>query len=154
MRWAMRSWSRIDRLNRLPGGTWSARRQMDYRPGRACAAHFTVSRRSAPRSGDETASLLRAGERLQRFWLTATRLGLAMQPSLAPICFAQYGRRGIAFTADRQIQLAAAGVAAELSALCPGDPEGLIFMGRIGWPATRRVGARSIRLPVETLMAR
>ncbi|MGB8274979.1 MAG: ThiF family adenylyltransferase, partial [Alphaproteobacteria bacterium] len=99
MRWAMGDWRRMDRLNRLPGGTFAARMQLDYLPGLLCGAHFAIRRNTASNGGRERVpSLLRAGEALQRFWLTATRLGLALQPGMAAVIFGFYGRHAIEFT--------------------------------------------------------
>ena len=50
------------------------------------------------KSGTNPEELLAAGRRLQRFWLTAAKLGLAMQPSLAPLAFASYAVTGTRFT--------------------------------------------------------
>jgi nitroreductase len=153
MRWAMGDWKRMDRLNRALG-TLGARLQMDYLPGLACGAHFTVTRRASPRSDrDEVPSLLHAGEALQRFWLTATRLGLTMQPSLAPLCFASHGRHNVTFTSDAKARAQAAALAADLEKLLVRDPASLLFMGRLGWPRSRRVSPRSIRRPLEELLA-
>src|SRR3546814_14215698 len=46
MRWALKDWSRMARLNRLPAATLAARLQMDYLPGLAPAAHFAIDRKS------------------------------------------------------------------------------------------------------------
>lgn len=153
MRWAMGDWRRMDRLART-AGTLGARLQMDYLPGLACAAHFTVTLRRGPRSDrDQVPSLLRAGEALQRFWLTATRLGLAMQPSLAPLCFAFYGRHKVNFTSDAKAREKAAALAADLEKLLDRDPASVVFLGRLGRPRSRRVSPRSIRRPLEELLA-
>ncbi|MGB8275232.1 MAG: hypothetical protein WCF16_08210, partial [Alphaproteobacteria bacterium] len=95
---------------------------------------------------------LRAGEALQRFWLTATRLGLALQPGMAAVIFGFYGRHAIEFTGAAAIRRKAAALAADLDRLCPGNGERLVFMGRLGQPASRQVGARSVRRPLEELL--
>lgn len=154
MRWAMQDWSRVARLNRFPGATLGARMQMDYLPGLACAAHFVIRRRHS--SGESVADLLRAGEALQRFWLTATRLGLALQPSLAPLCFAYYGRSRTAFTADSRICAGAVALAERLDrTVCEGarsSADDILLLGRIGLPKTRGPGPRSVRRPLEDLV--
>jgi hypothetical protein len=98
--------------------------------------------------------LLKAGQALQRFWLTATELGLALQPSLAPLCFAYLGKRGVAFTADPAIRQQAARLAGEVQELHPGADDRLVFFGRLGQPISRRVTARSVRRPLEELLVR
>jgi len=155
---AMHDWKRMDRMNRAPGGTIMARLQMDYLPGHFCGAYFTVTRKEA--AGDDAAATtpsdkvgayLRAGQAMQRFWLTATKFGLVMQPALAPLCFAHYGRENIDFTADPKIRRKARDLAERVDAL-PGGDIVPWFMGRIGTPRSRRIGPRSMRLPLETLL--
>jgi molybdopterin/thiamine biosynthesis adenylyltransferase/nitroreductase len=152
MRWGLKSWRRTVLMNSLPGGTFMARQQMDYRPGHASAAHFTILGKQAIVDGPDRAErLLKAGQAIQRFWLTATELGLAMQPAMAPVIFGFYGRRDVAFTADPKIRAQARTLAGVLAGTVPGDPERLVFRGRIGTPASRRVGPRSVRKPLEEL---
>lgn len=153
MRWAMRDWSRMHRLNRMPGGTFMARLQMDYLPGRGCAAFFAVRRRQAPAAEDAVPALLRTGEAWQRFWLTATSLGLALQPAMATVIFAHYGRHRIDFTPDARIRGRAAQLAEELDRLGLGGDQ-LLFMGRVGRPRSTATPARSVRLPLEALRLR
>ncbi len=163
-RWAFASWARMRRLNRLPGGTLIARIEMDLLPGLFCAAHFTIARRAAtpPDADDAVPALLRAGQALQRFWLTATRLGLVLQPGLAPLCFAHYGAKGIAFTDAPRIRRQAARLAARVAGLAscgedgragpPEAAEALLFAGRIGNPRAGAASARSRRRPLAELM--
>jgi len=152
MRWAMESWSRMRLLN-AAGGLFSAQVQMDYIPGLSSAAFFTIQMRGAAAAGDERSSqLLRAGMAIQRFWLTATRLGLAMQPTVAPLCFAWYGRSGAAFTGMEEAQRSARRLAGKLQDVTGnGGDEGL-FMGRIGEPQRGHSPARSVRRNIGDLM--
>lgn len=155
MRWAMKDWGRSHMMNRLPGGTFMARQQMDYRPGLACAAHFSILGRQAPAEGSDAGrvpALLKAGQALQRFWLTATESGLVLQPAMAAVIFGFYGRHGTAFTADPGIRARAKALAEALAGTVSGDPETLVFRGRLGLPASRRVGSRSVRKPLEELL--
>ncbi len=153
MRWAMRRWERTRWLNRL-GGTLTAAWQMDYWPALGSAAYFIVCRPpEAAGSAATAAELIDIGRSLQRFWLTATRLGLAVQPTLAMLAFAHYGERGIAFSkapgmADRAERLArswgeAVGVAIEE----------VVFVGRIGEPYPRLPTHRSSRHPLSELVS-
>ena len=151
MRWAMRDWGRMDRMNRI-SGTGAARLQMDYLPGLSSAAYFTMTRKSPADDDDVIPSVIRCGQAVQRFWLTATQLGLAMQPSMATVIFAHYGRHGIDFTADPKIRRRAAELADKLDTLVPGRGDEVFWMGRIGVPASRRIGPRSIRRPLEELL--
>lgn len=153
MRWALQDWPRMARLNRLPAATLAARVQMDYLPGVACGAHFliTAGNLDLDTAGDP-AQLLRFGERLQRFWLTAERLGLVMQPSLAPLCFSYYGRQGAPFTDDEGLRAKAAALNEDLREIAPAGPEHLLFLGRIGTPKSGGAHPRSVRRPLADLI--
>ena len=83
MRWSLGAWSRTARMNKMPAATLMARVQMDYRPGKHCAAHFMLSRPAVPARGtpEGGASLLRAGQAIQRFWLVgilSAMIGIAL----------------------------------------------------------------------------
>lgn len=152
MQWTMRTWQRVAFMNRFLGGTRLPQLEMDILPGTYCAAHFMVFQR--PAAGECAPRLIASGRALQRFWLSATALGLVLQPSLAPLCFAWYAQHGRRFTADvrmdqearavRQALMLAAGARA-------GDGE-LVFMGRIGVPRASAPGPRSVRKPLDQLM--
>ena len=73
MRFAMHSWPRVQFFNRFLAGTWLPRIQMDLLPALACGAHFALLARRPPVTIDDN---IDAGRAMQRFWLTATRLGL------------------------------------------------------------------------------
>jgi sulfur-carrier protein adenylyltransferase/sulfurtransferase len=154
MRWALKDWSRMERLNRLPAATLAARLQMDYLPGLGCAAHFLVAARALDLDAvRDPATLLRLGQPLQRFWLCAERLGLVLQPSLAPLCFAFYGRQNAAFTANVGLRAKAAALNDELRKLAPA-PTSLVFLGRIGRPSRKGTQPRSVRQPLQALLVR
>jgi hypothetical protein len=134
MRWAMRSWPRVQFLNRL-GATMIAALEMDYVPGLLSAGFFTLSSRSqATADVDRVAALLRAGQAIQRFWLTASQLGLVMQPNLAPLCFGTPGGTGPERYDDAD--------------------QRPIFQGRIGSPFPQRITARSTRRQLNELVTR
>jgi hypothetical protein len=157
MRWAMRNRSRVEFLNRYLQGTVLPRVEMDLAPGLQCAAHFTITWKSGPAGAeDRVLALLRAGQDLQRFWLTATQRGLVLQPSLATLCFAHYGRSGTAFTRDEAARRKAERLALRLDRLTqsptPGENEDLVFLGRLGWPKSRRIPSRSVRRPLSDLI--
>ena len=140
MRWAMRSWPRTQLLNRL-GSTTTAALQMDYMPILSSGACFSVQwAQPAPTAEDRTLSLLQAGERLQRFWLTATRLGLVLQPLLAMLIFADYGEKTLAFTSDTQVQRKAVSLASSFRRVFGSRPDNFVFMGRIGEPRSTQPG--------------
>ena len=150
MRWAMRDWRRMALVNRL-GGARSAAVQLDWAPALGCAAFFTVALpESAPR---DTAGLLTAGGSLLRLWLTATRLGLAMQPGLAILAFAHYGEAGAPFTANLTLRREAARCAEQLQALTGEGTEQIVFLARIGEPRGAAPRQRSVRRPLSELLS-
>ena len=146
MRWVMQSWKRVDVMNRFFGGTVTPRIQLDLIPGIASAAYFVVSRPKDPKGAHSPSALLQTGMQLQRFWLTATGLGLSIQPALAPLCFAYYGRIGRTDPKNRLGKLARA------SSKCFSDPDSVVFLGRIGTPQCKLLTARSIRKHLADLL--
>ena len=149
MRWAMVDWRRVAFLNRYLGGTILPRVQLDLMPALACAAHAVVIAPATPRSIDD---FVAAGRAIQRFWLTATKLGLQHQPSYTPLVFAAYARQGRRFSAETRAPEAAKWIKSALDTLV-GDPvaaERVIWMGRLG--AGRPAKARSLRLSLQTLL--
>jgi hypothetical protein len=148
MQWAMASWGRIAFLNRYLAGTLAPRIELDLLPGLACAAHCVLV---AQRGPTKLADYVAAGRGLQRFWLTATSLGLQFQPQYTPLVFARYARQGVRFTTStRAIEQAQAVRAALDRLLGPDVALRAMFMGRIG--AGKPAQARSIRLPLERLV--
>jgi hypothetical protein len=88
---------------------------------------------------------------LQRFWLAAEQLGLGLQPALATLIFAHHGRHGTAFTTEAALRTRAAGLAARFTALL-GDPDAVVFLGRLGHRRPGAPGPRSVRRPLEELL--
>jgi nitroreductase len=148
MRWAMGSWKRISFLNRYLAGTLAPRVELDLVPGVACAAHCVLVAERAPTTLDDYVA---AGRALQRFWLTATSLGLQFQPQYTPLLFARYARQGVRFTTSTPAIEQAQAIRAALDRLLGPDVAlRAVFMGRIG--AGKPAEARSVRLPLERLM--
>jgi len=147
----MRDWGRTQKLNRL-GATVSAALEMDYVPILSCARAFTLRLPVAGEGGHETEELLRAGENIQRFWLTAARLGLALQPALAILIFSHYGQNEIKFTEDADVRAKAARLAKDFRRVFGTGTEDFVFMGRMGEPLSRIGVSRSVRRPVTELM--
>ena len=147
MRWALGSWRRVRRMNRYLGGTLAPRLELDLIPGFRCGAHFAIVSAHEPAGIDDQVA---AGAAVQRFWLTATRVGLQLQPQYTPLVFAAYARRGVAFTADRAAMTRANEVRAALEHLLGAQAAtAAVFLGRIGHgPAAT---ARSLRLPLDRL---
>ena len=148
MRWAMQDWRRADRLNRLTG-TFSAAMEMDYGPILSSAAAFALRFADSGTAGPDR--ILEAGIHIQRFWLTATHLGLALQPALAILIFADYGAKNIPFTTNTALQAKAGRLARMFRERLGADPHAFVFMGRIGEPHWRAWNSRSTRLRIDEL---
>ncbi len=148
MRFAMHSWERVQFFNRFLAGTWSPRLQMDLLPALACGAHFVLVARAPQHGIDDQVS---GGRAMQRFWLTATHLGLSLQPELTPLIFARYARQRRPFSVLVGAQQAAGEVERGLARLAGADvAECGVFMGRIGHGP--EVISRSLRRDLAALM--
>jgi hypothetical protein len=147
MRFALQSWGRVQFFNRFLAGTWMPRLQMDLWPGWACGAHFMLVARQSPRSLDDQ---IAAGRAMQRLWLTATWMGLMMQPELTPLIFGRYAAEGRPFSVDPAARQVAADVGRRLIDVFGLDATSHgVFMGRLGAaPAPR---ARSVRKDLADL---
>lgn len=149
MAWVMRSWNRVAFFNRYLAGTLVPRIELDLVPGLACAAHFLIVARTPPATIDD---FVAAGRAMQRVWLTATSLGLQLQPEMTPLIFAMYVRADRRFSGEAALWQRACELAARFERLAAPDGARAVFMGRIGeGPAPR---ARSLRLPLAQLMVR
>jgi len=148
MRWALKDWRRMRCLNAI-GGRLFAAAQMDYLPGLMSAGYFTLRRKAL--SGEKPARLLEAGRSIQRFWLTATRLGLVVQPAMGTLIFADYGSFAPDFSFDQATRRRAAALAASFAEAL-GNCAPVVFMGRIGTPRAGPRFSRSVRRPIEELV--
>ena len=148
MKWAMQRWERVRFLNRYAAGTWLARIEMDLIPAIRSGAHFVLHADTPPRSSDD---YIAAGRILQRFWLTATRCGLQLQPETTPLIFASYLRDDIRFCEDPAIRRRAQRCHRHLKrVLHPESDESAFFFGRLGFGQAAR--ARSLRRPLDKLL--
>ena len=154
MRWGFKDWRRLAGMNRMPSATLPARLQMDYLPGLGCGAHFSISAPALDLDGpQDPAALLSAGQALQRFWLSAASLGLVMQPSLAPLCFAFYGRHGTAFTGEERYQRQAKRL--KRCADGPSGPSRTPSVSRAYWQVWPRQSRRTLdKAPFAGLVGR
>ena len=147
MAFVMRDWARVRFFNRYLAGTLTPRIQLDVIPSMACAAHFLIIAHDAPRTVD---GYVAAGRAMQRFWLTATREGLQLQPEMSPSIFAGYARQDRPFTASPAIWKRAKALGEQFDRLVAPDAATTVFMGRVGeGPAPR---ARSLRRPLAALL--
>jgi hypothetical protein len=126
--------------------------EMDYIPILSSAAAFTLRFPASGQEGRKIEDLLEAGVRIQRFWLTVARLGLAMQPAMAVLIFADYGQKGLPFTADAAVRAKAKRLAEGFRRVLGAGTEDFVFMGRVGEPLPRISVCRSVRKPVAELM--
>lgn len=150
MRWAMKSWARTRFLSRYLGGTILPRLQLDLLPGLGCAAHVLVAARRPPQGIDD---YLRAGAAVQRFWLTATQLGLQHQPEMTPLIFSAYHRAGMAFTSEVRAIASAASIASSLDKLFGAENvRRAVWIGRVG--DGQLPPSRSLRIPLKSLMSK
>lgn len=147
MAFVMRDFGRVRFFNRYLAGTFAPRLQLDVVPSLACAAHFLIVARTAPRTVDDYVA---AGRAMQRFWLTVTQEGLQLQPEMAPLIFAAYVRQDRPFTATPSIWRRAKAVGARFQRLVATDAERVVFMGRVGEGAAPN--ARSLRRPLADLI--
>jgi len=150
MRWTLAKRARTETANRL-GSPLFAGLQMDFLPGIFSAAYFAFRFSQRQAGQQEGASqLLRAGQAVQRFWLTATSLGLALQPCLATLAFSYYGLTGEPFTVSEPERRKAAKLAHRASRDLS-NLETLFFLGRIGFPKAM-LKSRSLRVPLAQLV--
>lgn len=150
MRQVMKSWGRVQVFNRFLAGTWAPRIELDLIPGLACAAHFVICAKKPATTIDDYVA---AGRATQRFWLTATLLGLQLQPEVTPLVFARYARKRLQFSESPGSLQRAERVAERLANLVGQEnAEHAVFMGRVGDGAAAR--ARSTRRELSDLMHR
>jgi len=148
MRWAMQSWNRILFLNRFFAGTVIPRVMLDLIPGLKCAAHFLIVAEKEP---DTLQDYLDGGRSLQRFWLTATRLGIQFQPEMTPLIFSRFAREERQFTEVLRARKDARGLKQQLEMLVgKTNLQSAVFMGRVGYGSYPV--SRSIRLPWKELI--
>ena len=147
MRWAMQSWKRIAFLNRYFAGTLMPRVLLDLIPALKCAAHFVIVADKEPSSQQD---FIAGGRAMQRFWLTATRLGLQLQPEMTPLIFSRYVKEGRHFSKDAHANRAATRLRDDLESLLGRENlNAAIFMGRVGYGTYPY--SRSVRLPLSEL---
>ncbi len=146
MRWVMGSWARVEFFNSFLGGTLLPRIELDILPALGCAAHFAIVYDVKPQT---IADYVLAGRALQRFWLTATRLDLQLQPEMSPLIFHAYATNSIPVSARKGASAEARRIAAALDSIFSGSASNTVFMGRIG--SGEMPSARSTRLPLDRL---
>ena len=148
MRWALSRWERVKFLNTWLAGTVMPRLELDLLPGLRCAAHFALLA-ERPLTGID--DYVAAGRALQRLWLTATALGLYMQPEMTPVIFSRYVREKRYFTSVDSVTTRARRLAARMENwLGEEGARQTAFMGRLGYGP--KPDSRSLRKPLARLM--
>ena len=148
MQWVMQRWERVEFFNRYLGGTILPRVQLDLLPAIACSAHLLLVAETPPR---ELADYVRAGQAMQRLWLTVTSLGLQLQPEMTPVIFRWYARSGRAISRRPGIDEGARRLAERFEGIACAEPTTpFVFFCRIGGGAAPT--ARSLRKPLDDLM--
>lgn len=147
MRQAMRSWERVQFMNKWLGGTLAPRLLMDLLPALTCAAHIAILARQSPKGIDDQVA---AGRATQRFWLTATRLGLQHQPAMTPLIFSRFIRDQRVFTSDPSCKKVAQQLALDFDERLSGRSASAVWLGRIG--AGSPAQARSVRRSLSELI--
>ena len=147
MQFVLKSWERVEFFNRYLAGTWGPRIQMDFIPSLACGAHIVIKAHRKPQGIDD---FVAAGRAVQRFWLTATHLGLFQQPEMTPLIFGAYVRDGTPFTSVPRLKSEACDLERAARGVIGADIETAVWMGRVGAGATPY--ARSLRRPLQQLM--
>ncbi len=149
MKWVMGNWKRVEFFNKFLAGTLLPRIQLDIIPALACAAHFFIV---ADKKPETLENYVLSGRAVQRFWLTATKLGLQLQPEMSPLIFRNYAVNGVSFSRKAGADSAAKEIAMELDCLAGSTDNGnrAVFMGRIGFG--KKPKARSTRLSLKHLL--
>ena len=148
MEWVMQSWERVAFFNRYLLGTVAPRIQLDLLPALCCAAHLLVRPRRPP---TQLADWVNLGIAVQRVWLTATHLGLHLQPQMTPVIFRWYARAGRRFSTEPTLfeqALKLSGDFEKIANALPKDDFG--FFARVGVSELPR--SRSTRLALVALM--
>ncbi|HKQ44945.1 MAG TPA: hypothetical protein VJS47_06090 [Rhizomicrobium sp.] len=151
MRWTLADRGRTQMANRM-GSPFFAGLQMDFLPGLFSAAYFAFRLKEQPPDAQgKIRQALRVGQAVQRFWLTAAKRGLVLQPCLATLAFAHYGRSGEAFTVSQPERRKAARLARQADQNLH-DATTIAFIGRIGFPQKAKLESRSLRVPLAQLV--
>ncbi|TVT46832.1 MAG: molybdopterin biosynthesis protein MoeY [Denitromonas halophila] len=148
MRWVMQSWARVAFFNKYLAGTIAPRIQLDVLPALRCAAHILITPKSTPAG---FLDYVRAGQSMQRLWLTTASLGLHLQPEMTPVIFRWYAQNGVPITADRSMDAASTHLAGQFDVLANrGTDDPFVFFCRVGTGANPV--SRSLRIALRTLL--
>lgn len=118
--------------------------EYSYVPHVHCAGHFAIVRDSAQAPQNMDTRLVEDGQMIQRFWLKAASQGIALQPAYLQTAIAK-SRHWANASGENPSYETAQKIKKAAQDFISGDPQDLVFMGRIGTPMDRRVYARSTR---------
>jgi len=148
MEWVMQSWERVTFFNRYLLGTVAPRIELDLLPALCCAAHLLVRPLRPPVALEDW---LHLGIVVQRIWLTATKLGLHLQPQMTPVIFRWYARAGRHFSSEPKLFQQALNLSDDFERMANAMPnEDFGFFARVGISQVPK--SRSIRQDLATLM--
>lgn len=148
MEWVLQSWSRVAFFNRYLLGTVAPRIQLDFLPALCCAAHLLVRPRRPPA---QLTDWIQLGIAVQRIWLTATHLGLHLQPQMTPVIFRWYARAGRHFSTQPTLFEQALKLSGDFERIANATPtDDLGFFARVGVSPVPQ--SRSIRQDLVALM--
>lgn len=125
------------------GGTFPVQLDYAFMPHIRCAGHFILTRDMESSKTDTLHRSVKEGQMIQRFWLKATSLGLALQPNYLQIAisrndyFQKHPLNGIRKKAKK--------IRDFLQRIAGNPPEQIVLMGRLGVPKDRKVYSRSTR---------
>lgn len=147
MSWVMGSWQRVEFFNKFLLGHLPPRLQLELLPSLRCGAHFTLSAPALSSVDD----YLSAGRAMQRFWLSAAKIGWFIQPEMTSVIFTRYHRHGIAFSKQQNALALARRLNDRLAQIVSlAEIDRIYFVGRIG--AGPRPMARSTRKTITQLL--
>lgn len=152
MKWVLGDWKRAAFLNRYLAGPLTPVIEMDIVPGLCCAAHFAFVCPQSASSREDT--LISLGQALQRFWLTATTLGLVIQPTFASTVFSYYGEHGSDFSEKPGTMQGAKIIACKFENLYGFKSNQIPVVGRIGQALGAPPRSRSARRELTDLIYR
>jgi molybdopterin/thiamine biosynthesis adenylyltransferase len=148
MKWTLANWERFEFMAKYLGGTILPRIQLDLVTSLRCSAHFVLY---TERTSENLDDHVCAGRALQRFWLTAAKLGLGFQPEQTPVIFSSYLKHDVNFSTNAVAVANATQMDNKLKQMVPDEVyENKVFFGRLGRSTLPE--SRSLRLSLEELM--
>jgi molybdopterin/thiamine biosynthesis adenylyltransferase len=148
MKWTLGKWERFEFFAKYLGGTVLPRVQLDFMTSIRCSAHFILYADKQTTTLDEQVD---AGRALQRFWLTAAKLGIGFQPEQTPVIFSNYINQGVVFSKNSVAVKNAQVMDERLKTLVPEVVyTNKVFFGRLG--RSNLPTSRSLRLELDQLL--